>query len=68
MSAEETGERGLASVSRAAEYLDVSRQTVYKLLREGKLGSVMVGRSRRVTWTSLQGYVRGAPPGPPSGG
>ena len=39
---------GLQRVSEAAEFLGVSRSYIYKLIREGVLPSVKLGKNRRV--------------------
>lgn len=39
-------EQAFCTVMEAAEYLRVSRQTIYRLLHEGKLRSVRIGLRR----------------------
>jgi excisionase family DNA binding protein len=46
-------ERLLHTVNHAAELLDIGVSTVWKLLKEGRLQSVRVGRSRRIPHASL---------------
>lgn len=38
--------------------LDVGRTTVYRLLREGELQSVKIGRRTLITSASIDAYVR----------
>jgi excisionase family DNA binding protein len=45
---------GLATIREAAEFLRVSRATVYVLMDEGRLPSHKIGKSRRVSWTGLR--------------
>lgn len=45
---EELMNGGLQRVSEAAGFLGVSRSYIYKLIREGVLPSVKLGKSRRV--------------------
>jgi excisionase family DNA binding protein len=48
----------LLKVREVAEMLGVSRETVFGLLRTGRLRSVLVGqRGRRVTPAQLQAYI-----------
>ena len=44
---------GLLTVDEAAEYLRVSRWTVYNLIRSNQLRTVKIGRRRLVTLTAL---------------
>jgi excisionase family DNA binding protein len=46
-------ERLLHTVNHAAELLDIGVSTVWKLLKENRLQSVRVGRSRRIPHASL---------------
>lgn len=41
----------------AAERLSVGRATVYELMRRGELGSVRLGRSRRIPADALADFV-----------
>ena len=41
----------------AARTLQVSRATLYELLRRGEIPSVRIGRARRVPIAALQAYV-----------
>jgi excisionase family DNA binding protein len=44
---------GLLTVDEAAEYLRVSRWTVYNLIRSNQLRTVRIGRRRLVTLAAL---------------
>lgn len=46
------------TVEAAADLLSLSRAHVYRLLDLGELGSVRIGRSRRVTAGQLDAFVR----------
>ena len=48
---------GLATIQDAQGFLQVSRGTVYGLMRDGQLGYVKLGRSRRVPWAALHELV-----------
>ena len=48
----------LYSPASAAAYLDVGRATIYRLMNEGVLRSIKVGRSRRFTQEALDDLVR----------
>jgi excisionase family DNA binding protein len=50
-------ERMLFTAEEAAQYLCVSRTTLFALLASGELESVKIGRSRRVPHAALTGYV-----------
>jgi len=41
------------SIDRAAELVQVSRRTIYNRIRDGRLDTVRVGRSQRLTIESL---------------
>jgi excisionase family DNA binding protein len=47
----------LYRVGEAAEVLGLSRPTLYRLMGVGLLGSVQVGRARRIPRTALEDYV-----------
>lgn len=53
-------ERLMVTVEEAAECLGVGRSTVYDLMRMGHLGSVKIGRSRRIPIEALHAYIRAA--------
>jgi excisionase family DNA binding protein len=50
--------KGVARMSEAAAYLSVGRSTLYGLLHAGELQSVKIGRGTRITWNSLEEFVR----------
>ncbi len=56
------------TVQEAAELLSVSRAHLYRLIDLGQVGTIRVGRCRRVTAGQLEAFVRrrededGAPP------
>ena len=47
----------LVTVAEAAAQLAVSRWTVYRLVKERRVVSVLVGRCRRITSSSLAAYM-----------
>ncbi len=47
----------LFRVEDSAKLLDVSRATLYELIRDGRIESVKIGRSRRITREALERYV-----------
>ncbi|GAB3815035.1 helix-turn-helix domain-containing protein [Kribbella italica] len=49
----------LLKVEEAAEHLNVSRWTVYRLIKERELTSVKVRNGRRVPMESIRSYVAG---------
>ncbi len=51
---------GLAKVSEAVGFLQLSRSKVYELVRSGDLRSVQFGKCRRVRWEDLRAVVAGA--------
>jgi len=56
----ETPNRGKLAyrVEEAAERLSLSRAQVYRLLDRGELGSITIGRCRRITIHQLEDFVR----------
>lgn len=50
-------EQLLFSPAEAAKLLNISRSQVYILLNEGRLKSVHIGRSRRITKDALISFV-----------
>ena len=48
----------LLTVGAVAERLGVSSRTVYRYMRRGELGFVMIGRGRRVSKEALDLYIR----------
>jgi excisionase family DNA binding protein len=49
----------LMTVQDAADEMAVSRWTVYRLIWDGHVLSVQIGRSRRVVRASLEAYLAG---------
>lgn len=47
----------LYTPNEVAEYLHVSRGTIYSLLRNNEIGSVKVGRNRRFTASHVRDYL-----------
>jgi excisionase family DNA binding protein len=47
----------LFPIRTVARLLSISRSSVYVLIRDGKLGSVNIGRSRRVTEAQLDEFI-----------
>ncbi|HET7037934.1 MAG TPA: helix-turn-helix domain-containing protein [Thermomicrobiaceae bacterium] len=41
-----------------ADYLQVSRETVYRLIRSGELAAVRIGRTYRIPHAELQAFLR----------
>jgi len=52
-------ELNLMTVNEVAEYLRVSKMTVYRLIEKNEIQSVRVGRSLRVAEDAVERYVRG---------
>jgi excisionase family DNA binding protein len=50
--------RLLLTVEEAAERIGICRSNMFKLIRQGKVQSVKVGRLRRVTPAALEDFVR----------
>lgn len=48
----------LLTVDEAAQALRMSRAALYPRLMSGEIGSVVIGRSRRVSPSALADYVR----------
>jgi excisionase family DNA binding protein len=52
-------EKTVFTVAEVAAYLGISRESVFRLLRAGELGSILIGkRGRRVTREQLDDYLR----------
>lgn len=47
----------LLQVREAAARLGVGRTTVFELIKEGKIASVLIGRSRRIPVGEVEAYV-----------
>jgi len=50
--------RESVSITEAARLLDVSRQTIWRLIRDGKLPAFLVRRCRRIAVVDLKAYRR----------
>jgi excisionase family DNA binding protein len=50
------------TVEEAAERIGICRSNMFKLIRQGEVESVRIGRLRRVTPAALEDYVRGLSP------
>ena len=48
----------LLTVQEAADRLGIGRSLVYQLLQTGQLGSVKLGRARRIPVARLEEFVR----------
>lgn len=48
----------LMTVVEAADYLAMSRGSVYNLMRSGAISSVHIGRARRIPYAELRRFVR----------
>ncbi len=51
----------LLSVEEAADLLGVSRSTMYDLMRTRAIGSVRIGRCRRIALHALEEYIERLP-------
>ena len=47
----------LFSIEEVADILHIGRSTVFKLIKEGKIQSIKLGRSRRIPIDAMQNYV-----------
>ena len=54
----ERGPRLLLTVEEAADRVGICRSNMFKLIRQGDVKSVQVGRLRRVTPAALEDFVR----------
>jgi excisionase family DNA binding protein len=54
----------LIRIEPACRYLDVGRSKLYELVREGKLDTVKIGKSARITTASLKQFVESLPASP----
>jgi excisionase family DNA binding protein len=50
-------DRYLYSADQACEYLNISRSSLYLLLRDKKLRSVRIGRSRRIPLDEMTRFI-----------
>ena len=51
-------EKVLLTIKEACEYLNISRATLYKLIKEGKLKPVKIGRSTRLDKRDLDKFIQ----------
>ena len=47
---------GFADVHQAAEFLSMSRSSIYKLMESGDLKFAKFGKARRIPWRALREY------------
>ena len=47
----------LFTPNQAAKILNISRSSVYNLLKEGTLGSINIGRSRRIAQSHMEVFI-----------
>lgn len=52
-------DRVLLTVEETAEQLGVGRTLVYKLIRNGEIASIQIGRLRRIPLSAIHEYARG---------
>jgi excisionase family DNA binding protein len=48
----------LLTVEESARELRIARRRVYDLIRDGAIASVKIGKSRRISRTAIEEYVR----------
>jgi excisionase family DNA binding protein len=61
MAATATAER-VMRVREVADHLGVEKDTIYRLIREGKLRAIRLGRVLRVPQTALADFIAGVEP------
>lgn len=59
-SVQQLGEVRLLTVAEVAAAMRVSRMTVYRLVHDGKLSALQVGRSYRIPEQAVHDYLRDA--------
>jgi len=52
-----TSERGLLTVEEAARYLTLGRSMTYRLIQDGTLPSIRLGRCRRAPLQALDRFI-----------
>lgn len=52
-----TVERRLLTVAEVADVLRVSTMTVYRLIKNGEIAAIRVGKSYRISESELQAYL-----------
>lgn len=50
---------GLLTAEQAAAELQIARRRIFEMIADGTLPSVKIGKSRRITRTALESYVKG---------
>jgi|GEM_PF-5875486 len=55
----DSGQKLAYKVEEAAELLSLSRAKLYRLIDTCEIGSVVIGRSRRITHSQLQEFLSG---------
>lgn len=50
---------GLAKIGDATDYLSISHETLYKMIRRGEIRVVKIGRATRIPWSELRSIVEG---------
>lgn len=51
----------MLTLEQATAAVNLSEDTLREVMRSGALASVLIGRSRRIRWADLQGWVAGLP-------
>ncbi|MBK7867201.1 MAG: excisionase family DNA-binding protein [Ignavibacteriales bacterium] len=51
-----TNEKQLLAVSRAAKVLHLGKDTMYKLIEEGKIGYIAIGKRKKIPTSELDGF------------
>jgi len=51
-----TNEKQLLAVSRAAKVLHVGKDTMYKLIADGRIGYIEMGKRKKIPYTELQSF------------
>lgn len=46
------------TIPEVAEYLKVTRQTIHKLIKAGKLKAFKIGRSTRILKSEVEGFIQ----------
>lgn len=47
----------LLTIDQACEALHVARGTLYRLIRDGRLGSLRIGRARRIPESAVDAFI-----------
>ena len=51
-----TNEKQLLAVSRAAKVLHIGKDTMYKLIADGRIGYIEMGKRKKIPYTELQSF------------